>query len=182
MSSDPTTLVIVITGFGDRERYESGLEELMWKIKDRSSDIAVARFNWNDDTETINRWVGKFKMRWPDINLYIIGYSYGGASAVALTKIVKYTIDNLFLIDPVWRPYYYWPSFLSLFGRGTLTIPTNVKESWHWYQTRTWIRSCTVKIIGVGNTIYHGPILLNKKHAQIDSHPGIHNLILKEIT
>jgi len=177
---EPKKLLVGITGFGSTERRESGLENLLWKITMEGDGAMVARFNWNDSQRMIVRWIERAAGTWPGVQVSMIGHSYGCSTlASVIDAMPGIGIDNVFLIDPVWRPYKRLPSFASLWGRGTITISHRAAKIWHWYQTKGWIRGCTV--VRSKTSALKAYVELHRTHATLDSHPVIHSATLKEI-
>lgn len=148
----PTELLVGIAGFGETERRDedAGIDYILWDAFSNKPGIMVGRYNWNHNTYAIFKLIQRTLYRWPQINVNVLGYSYGGTSAVSLcdklrTALPKaITVKNLFLVDPVWRPRHYLPSFMSILGNGTLAVPRNVLECYVWRQSQSIIRGCTV--------------------------------------
>jgi len=176
----PRKLLCGVTGFGSTEMRETGLETLLWKILMLDEGVMVVRFNWNDSQRMMVRWIERAAETWPGLQVSMIGHSYGCSTlASVIDAMPGIGIDNVFLIDPVWRPYKRLPSFASLWGRGTITISHRAAKVWHWYQTKGLIRGCHVVCSKTSAMKAH--VELHGPHATLDSHSAVHAATIKEI-
>ena len=180
LSDDPTKLLLGVSGFLETERRESGVENILWQVFADVEHVATARFMWNDSKFTMTRLIRRIKTRWPSIQLNILGYSYGAQTSIDLARILKgFTVENLFLIDPVWRWSNRTPSIFSIYGVGTLTVPANVNHCTLWRQRTSIIRGCTV-VMDSPETRFTED-LLSHTHTRIDNSPAIQGAIIERM-
>ena len=180
VSDDPTKLLLGISGFLETERRESGVENILWSVFSDVEHCASARFMWNDSLVTMVRLIRRLKTRWPEIELNILGYSYGGHTAVNLAaKLWPWMVTNLFLIDPVWRWSNHMPSVFSVYGIGTLVVPKNVKTCTLWRQKQSAIRGCKVLMQSADTGFTED--LLSHSHVKIDNSPAIQAKVIERM-
>lgn len=176
----PSHLLVGISGFGETERHPSGIEEILWRVFSDLEGVIAARFTWRDSLVTMVRWIERITAKWPSIQVSVLGYSYGGTTAVRLVEALRSTpITNLFLIDPVWRPWNHLPSFVSIGGVGTLWVESSVAHVFVWRQTKTWIRGCQVVCKSEKTKLYEDT--LNYTHRQIDNSQLVRGCILERL-
>ena len=180
MSDDPTKLIVGISGFLETEKRRSGIEDILWNVYTETEHVATARFLWNDSLVTMTRLIRRLKTRWPELELNILGYSYGGHIAVNLAaKLWPWMVTNLFLIDPVWRWSNHMPSVFSVYGIGTLVVPKNVKTCTLWRQRQSAIRGCKVLMQSADTGFTED--LLSHSHVKIDNSPAIQGTIIERM-
>ena len=182
MSSPPTQLLIGISGFLETEKRTSGIEDILWKTFSEVEHVATARFLWNDSLVTMRRLIRRIMGEWPDIEISILSYSYGGTTACALIDLLlenNIHVRNAFFIDPVWRPFRRLPSVFSIYGVGKLWVESNVDHAFVWRQRTTAIRGCTIKRRGTNTVWYEDE--LNFKHTRIDNSQLIQSRVIEEM-
>ena len=180
MADPPTKLLVGISGFLETERRPSGIEDILWQVFSEIEHVATARFLWSDSIVTMVRLVRRIVEKWPSIEVNILGYSYGGSTATQLVDALRpIAIANLFLIDPVWRPFRHFPSFLSIYGMGTLWVEANVERCHVWRQRTTIIRGCKVARRADLTTLWEDTI--NRRHSQIDNSTHIKGAIIERL-
>lgn len=180
MSDDPRKILIGISGFAETERRPSGVEDVLWSVFSSVEHVATARFLWKDSLVTMVRLIRRMKTHWPEIEINILGYSYGGQTAVNLAaKLWPWTVTNLFLIDPVWRWSNHMPSVLSMYGMGTLTVPKNVTTCTLWRQRQSAIRGCKVVMQSADTGFTEDE--LSHTHTKIDNSPAIQGTIIERM-
>lgn len=109
----------------------------------------------------------------------IIGYSYGGYTATLLADQLGergLAVENLLLIDPVWRPRPSWASPLSLYRGHTISVAPNVRHLWHWHQIAR--RACEPqghRLNVTNKTTWHTKLAppCSCNHVSIDDQPQI---------
>lgn len=130
--------LICISGFTQHEGRMSGLDRLQHHLHQKcySRNTRILLKSWKDNMEQLADRIYNYQ---PPIgrqlSITIIGYSYGGMSGINLSKKLLrrgIKVNNLLLLDAVWRPY--GPSILSLFPYWTIKVPNNVKNLWSWVQ------------------------------------------------
>lgn len=182
MNNHPTRLLIGISGFLETEKRPSGIEDILWEVFAHVEGVVCCRFLWNDSRVTMRRQINRIVELWPDIKPSILGYSYGGTTACGLADDLRpdqITIENLFLIDPVWRPFKKLPSCFSIMGVGTLWAEPNVDRVYVWRQRQSVVRGCKVKRRDVRTTLTED--LLNYPHTRIDNSGLIQAQILARL-
>jgi len=140
MSVEPVTRWIVcIAGWQQNEGQTTGLEELQDRLHRRCSNRStrVVLRAWNDSPSHIAERIFRRRPNDGQPAVVIIGYSYGGYSAVLLARQLQrrgIEVETMLLCDAVWRPSRWCPSVLSLLPWWTLRVPGNVRRLYSWRQ------------------------------------------------
>lgn len=129
-----------ISGFTQQStrRNGNGMLDLFLKLsRFRSPRTSVAIREWHHDWKAQAEQV-RIYSDWPHPTVAIFAYSWGaGWGAVQLARHLQergIEVDSLVLSDPVYRHPLWSLSWLSLLSNRTITIPSNVRQVWHYYQ------------------------------------------------
>ena len=180
LEAAPKKLLIGITGFLETEARPSGVETILFKCLTDVDNLLISRYNWREPIRTIANFVDRACNEWHGVEVSIVGYSYGATTAVDLVKqLWPRPIKNLFLIDPVYRPYHYLPSAFSLYGFGTLYVESSVERCHVWRQKISAIRGCTVVRLGDDTNLYEDTLAW--RHTKIDNSPAIQGTIVERM-
>lgn len=177
--------VVCIAGWRE-EGKPSGIENIQDAIhrKCHCDTTRVLLKSWRDNMPDLaSRMWHRSKYRFSrspadQPRIVIIGYSYGGWTACILAnelKKRKWKVENLLLIDPVWRPISWLPSPSSLWGNWTIDVPNNVNAVNEWHQKIN--KPSGHKVITSSRTLHYEQTLM-LKHGQIDDDPQIFNKAL----
>jgi pimeloyl-ACP methyl ester carboxylesterase len=139
-----------VTGFQQREGGATPFEKLHRRVQKHAggpNTVVVIR-SWRDSAkdfaQRIHNWRNGHAPR-----IVLAGFSYGGYSAVEICRELQkfhIAVDHLFLIDPVARWLYRWPSIFSMLNILPITIPANVRRATVWRQTRNRPRGANVRV------------------------------------
>lgn len=139
-----------VTGFQQREGGATPFEKLHRRVQKRAggpNTVVVIR-SWRDSAkdfaQRIHNWRNGHNPR-----IVLAGYSYGGYSAVEICRELQkfhIPVDHLFLIDPVARWLYRWPSIFSMLNVLPITIPANVRRATVWRQAYDYPRGADVRV------------------------------------
>ncbi len=77
----------------------------------------------------------------------------------------------MLLVDAVWRPTQYLPSFLSLLKWWVIDVPDNVRTLYSWQQK---VNRPSGHKLNVARTTQHESVTLNVIHQDMDDQPEIH--------
>lgn len=170
-------LVIGFNGHSQRSKTTTGVGQVLGEIERRRPDIETRLFAWRVNTKVIARWIAGLRLE----RLDIIGYSYGGYSAVLLCRELRalgVAVNHLWTIDAVFRIWDHWGSLRSLRDYWIIAVPQNVRVVTSWRQKVNkprghWI--CTYK------TTTHDARSLNVRHAEADDSPIVQAAILDRV-
>lgn len=178
--STPTKLLIGVSGFAETVHRPSGIEEVLWSTFEQVPNIITVRYVWGDSFCGINRQLERIFKKWPNLEVSIVAYSYGCSTIVPVINSLSHSVklENVFLIDPVWRPHIKFPSIFSIFGIGTLTITKKVRNVFIWRQNNTFVRGCKI-VVKYATT--KQDTMLNLRHTTIDSSSVVHETIIREM-
>lgn len=140
---------ILIAGFTQREGQATPIEKLHRKTSKTLSgpDSVVVLRSWRDSTYDLAQRISNWRNGEPP-KIVVIGYSYGGYSAVRLCRELQHLhlpVDRLYLIDPVARWLSKFPSIFSMFNILPITVPANVRNTKVWRQTSNYPRGARVR-------------------------------------
>ena len=192
--------VFLFTGFHQGTAQPTGLEYLYAKLDHlRRPGVSIEYKPWWTDVEALASFVNRQIVGRTGASHYrivVVGYSYGGDRAVRLCRALRaigIQVQNLYLIDAVWRPRYplpftkHLPSLLSIFSFPKIVVPDNVKHVRAWRQKypvfAEWPanpRGHQIVVEDRNKTTTHGVTTLNKLHSQMDDCPSIHEIVLLE--
>jgi len=183
-------LLIGISGFGQSLARSSGVEDLLLATYWTDPDVLIVRHEWRDNFQATASFVERIYRQWAANNLpiVVVGYSYGGDSAVRLATTLEareIPLEWLFLIDPVWRMWRYLPSLISLGGRGVLEIPANVKNLETWRQRETRIRGAEIRVRDPKRTQWGAArdhLVEHVKHTEMDEIRAINHKIRRIVS
>lgn len=180
--SDTVIRIILITGFTQSGRNLSGLELLYDKLIRRLSDhkfiSIVTMHEWDDDMKAIA--MRESRMR-PD-EIMVVGYSYGGSSALRLCRHLQtegLTVSMLGLVDPVYRRFRSIPALSSFLPWKKLRVPNNVEKVCHFFQRQNYPRGHDLKLDGPTHVSVSTELQLT--HAAIDNNSYVHITLLNSI-
>ncbi len=178
--------IICITGYPEVSP-PSGIVNIQAAIHHKSHcDTARVMYkSWRDNmSDLASRMWHRSKCRFSHSpadqpRVVICGYSYGGWTAVLLANELKkrnWCVENLLLIDPVWRPISWLPSPSSLLTDWTIDTPNTVDVIHEWYQKMNRPRGH--KVVSASRTVHYKKILM-QKHGDIDDDPMIYDKALE---
>lgn len=131
--------IICFNGYTQGDRWRTGVGKIHRRIlttcsgPDTYAKLCSWRDNVSDLADRICEWGGSA----PEVKVF--GYSYGGYTSVLLCRELEkrgIEVENLVLIDAVWRWHDWLASFQSLFSNHEIRIPVNVKEVLAYRQQR----------------------------------------------
>lgn len=166
--------VICFTGFLQAGRI-SGVETIQDAIHRQCNcdGTRVLLKSWQDSVKDLSgrMWNRRPKDGQPEI--VVIGYSYGGWTAVLMTRVLKklgWNVKTLLLIDPVRRPISWLPSPSSMLSFWKIAVPDNVGIVYEWYQKINKPRGHKVRVCyGTKHVRRRLPV----NHQNIDDHPTV---------
>ena len=168
--------IVCVTGLRQSEGQLTGLERLQDAIHRRCSndETRVLLRDWRDSPDAIAQriWLRRPVDRQPVVIL--VGYSYGGTTANEIARELDargIEVTTMLLIDPIWRPFRYWPSLLSVFSCWSLSVPPNVRQLYSWRQKRSRPRGHALVVDGART--HHIAHTLNVEHGYMDDHPDV---------
>ena len=161
---------VLFNGHGQGSRTTTGLGRV-W-VASRTLPGYKRLFSWRENIEGVAEC-----MKEGDV-ITISGFSYGGFTANSLCILLMergIEVDNLFLVDAVWRKRDMWASPWSLLDRWRIHVPTNVNHALSWRQK--------IGIIQGHQVVAHGSTFeerfLNVRHLYMDKQEDVYNTILK---
>jgi pimeloyl-ACP methyl ester carboxylesterase len=173
--------IVCINGYTQGDRWRTGVGRIYREILAGCSngDTSLALRSWRDDVAAIATNVLEWGTDKPE--LIIVGYSYGGWSAVRLCRELEARgigVASLVLIDAVWRPWQRFASWRSLLDGWTIVVPANVKHVLTWRQKVSRPRGHLV--VAADDTKTHiDSITLNVGHAYADDQPEVRRAALQ---
>lgn len=181
--------VVCITGYMQGEGRRTGLQTLQYAISEKchGPHTRILLKAWRDDMDALAEriWIYQHPERTPRIT--IAGYSYGGYTATLLCSELAERglfVENLFLVDPVWRPKASWASPLSLLRDWTIFVPSNVRKVWYWHQianSRLMPQGHKIKLESDSTLwINRDEPPRRESHLYIDDAQAIHKAVLAE--
>ena len=176
-------LLIGISGFGARLVKHTGIEDLVLRASVEIPSLISMRYHWNDCLDAMLGTVHRDRYLRPSTEINIVAHSYGGSTATALAYELAecdFKVKRVFLSDPVWRPWLYWPSVLSCFSRGEIEVPMNVENLWVWRQSVDRIQGARIYRQS-SNTKFHVDKMVNKRHREMDNHQPFHDTVIEEL-
>lgn len=180
----PSRLLVGITGYGANCRRDSGLEDLLLKAYRQSNSTLIDRFVWNDDSKGIACWIRRIREKFKDVPTFLVGHSYGGFTCSLVAEHLRQMeipVEALFLCDAVWRRHPRIAMFRSMFGRGEIYVPGNVRRLYSWRQSADRIRGASI-VVESQRTLFVVDDYVDWRHAEIDSYPYFHDVVLKELS
>ncbi len=169
--------IFCFNGYAQGERWRTGVGRIHRDILAKCSapDTYLQLCSWRDDVsqmaDNIMEWGGGL----PEVVL--IGYSYGGWTAVLLCRELKrrgFAVDHLVLIDAVWRWQQRLASISSLFDGHQIAVPDNVKRVTSWRQKVS--KPMGHPIVGDEKRITIDRRTLNVAHLYADDVPEVREL------
>lgn len=168
--------IICFTGWHQEGRL-SGLEKIEDAIHRQCNgdDTRVLLKSWKDSPADL---ASRIWNRCPEGHqpaIVVIGYSYGGYTAVLLARELDkrgLKVEMMLLIDPVWRPFTWIPSVLSMLGWWTIDVPSNVRSLHAWHQNVDLPSGHTLI---VDHKTLCSEDTLNVSHQHIDDAPVVFN-------
>lgn len=116
----------------------------------------------------------------PGTKIYLIGHSFGGATAVMLAEELKpLQIECLYLADAVHHSGCGGSLVGKLPHKRTIEIPDNVKFLSSWRQTTNLPRGSKLKI--KYPTIWRTNAFVDVKHSRMDELPAIEAEVMREV-
>lgn len=172
--------IICIVGYR-QEGKPSGIEKIQDSLHRQcgGADTRVLLKSWRDNMVDLasRMWNRRPIDHQPRIT--IIGYSYGGLTAVKLVRELektKWEAEILLLIDPVWRFWDAMPSPSSLFSGWQIQLGDNVGTLWWWHQAVDRPRGHRVNCDENKILVHEKTMLL--PHHEIDDSPEIFDIAM----
>ena len=168
--------VVCWTGFGQGEHRMTGVEMLQDDLHVQCScpHTRVILKSWHDSPSSIAARIKNRCGEDLDPAIVIIGYSWGGYSAVLMARELRrrgLTVDNLLLADAVWRSRFFIGYPLSLLDKFAIMIPSNVKQVHTWRQTSNTPRGAKIIIEDPSKTDWvTNEVLPHIDHQYVDDH------------
>lgn len=167
--------IVCVTGFGQREGQLTGIERLHEAIRRKcaNEDTIVLLKSWRDNANDVAERIWRRRPVVGSPRVVLIGYSYGGATAIAIAEELQrrgITVETMLLVDAVWRPWRFLPSFLSYLQCWILRVPESVKSLFSWTQKFDYPRGH--KVATCGRTL-RTDITLNRGHRTMDDDPDV---------
>lgn len=174
-------LLIGFNGHGQRNRPTTGVGKLLLRVKHASIGNETWLFAWRHNTRTLASWI---KCARPGDSISIVGFSYGGYSAVLLCRELQrlgVRVNHLYLIDAVARPWRRVGSLRSLIDHyWWISVPRNVWQVTSWRQQINYPRGH--KIVCESRATTHNQYTLNVPHSQADDNDQVHATILSDFS
>ena len=174
-------LIIGFNGHGQSARTRTGIGKLLKSLGQERDKRDTWLFAWRHDTPTLAVWISNTR---PQCPISIIGYSYGGYTAVLLCRELRrmgLKVDHLYLIDAVARKRPKIGAIRSLLDRiWWVEVPNNVKQVVSWRQQ--FNKPSGHKIVVNSRTTEFEQTFLYVPHSQMDDCREIHARILADLT
>jgi len=120
--------IFLFSGFRQESYRGHLLMDRLWLkcLQFTGESRVVLRLEWDADLKDLAKLCENYKPK----RLIFVGYSWGGQTAVNLSKEISHNVCKMFLIDPVVRRI---PLFLNAMVGSTLEIPSNVLSVTVWH-------------------------------------------------
>lgn len=130
--------IVCFSGFLQEGRL-SGIEKIEDAIHRQCNgdSTRVLLKSWRDSPADVAQRIWNRCPEGHQPAVVIIGYSYGGYTAVLLARELEkrgLKVETMLLIDPVWRWAARWPSLLSWLEGWEIKVPSNVRKLYGWTQ------------------------------------------------
>lgn len=140
---------------------------------------------WNNDWKQEADFIRLNALYPPQLQVVLIGYSWGaGWGCIELAKHLeelKVFVDQMCLIDPVYRHPLLVLRWLAYFPSVPITIPANVGTVTHWRQTRSRLQGHKLHCKSRVTKVYEAAVYDNVEHRRMDDIPeviyGCHNIV-----
>ncbi len=175
--------VILFRGYTQREGSFTGLERLYYKVKrvvGNGGNETILRA-WTADVEEIADRIFHNSDSSPTV--IVIGYSWGGQTAVNLCKSLRkrgLSVNWLFLCDAVYRARHWWQYPRSLLSWFSIRVPGNVARLWYCYQRENKPMGHTIHTED-GTVVYGRKPFVGVTHAHMDDQNSFHDAVLERI-
>lgn len=141
-------------------------------------------YSWDDDMGDKAEKIFRFRPdRSADLDIRIAGYSWGGYSAVALSRQLQQRglpVAQLILSDPVYRHGYWLGQWRALCPGSKIRLPPNVLQAAYFVQAQSMPKGHKLLPNKVSKTEMWGPVLLKRDHRYMDDAPEWHDMVLQE--
>jgi len=180
MSRPINRWIICLNGYSQGDRQRTGVGRIYRDILSTCAcpDTFLSLSSWRDDMSAVADNIMEWGVHKPEV--VIIGYSYGGWTSVLLCReLAKREIDvqDLVLIDAVWRPWQRVASFRSLFDGASIVIPPSVYRVLSWTQKVNKPSGHPVKVDETRTTIDQRSLVV--AHAYADDQPEVREAALQ---
>ncbi len=177
-------VLIGITGFGAATSDNTGIDRLLREARRSNPEMSICRFYWTE-YRSVASYLNHLRDQQGALTINVAAHSYGAQTAADLFDEIHRTgghVKRAFIVDPVYRPRHYLPSFRSLFGWGEIVIARSVSNLWAWRQGSGIVRGCDIKVASNNHTkVWVNGWVENTTHQAIDSLPEFHETVLREI-
>lgn len=177
--------VVLYQGFTQSANRSTGFEKLWGKLSDFRCDIENRELRaWHSNPGELAERI--WRLSYDDELspcIIVAGYSYGGTTAINFCKALLkrgLIVDNLFLADPVWRPFSFLPSIRSICPWKKLYIPRNVQECYYTHQRQN--KPCGHPVIAESKaTTLHSTTVHDVTHQYMDDDKIFHRAVYNAV-
>ena len=163
---------ILLSGFMQRASDVNGVVLIWDELRYIVPDHAVVKLHgWDCNLADIAELIKRTSPAGPKPLVNIYGYSWGGYSAVLLSRELQrrgVPVQRLVLCDAVYRHWYclgWWRAFAPW---ARIMVPDNVRRVTHFRQTQSRPKGHPVKAVNPGRTKMDPAVLLPIDHMWMD--------------
>ena len=123
--------IIVIPGFLQKRGTPNGMVALWRKLHHAyaGADTVVSLHLWNSNWRDVAEWIWRLRPDKGQPDIVLVGYSWGGYSAVLLARQLKkrgILVRVMILSDPVYRHPYWLGQWRAFVRFAEIRLPSNV--------------------------------------------------------
>lgn len=175
-----TRWIVCIGGFNQSEGRLTGVANIEAALHRRCNcpTTRVLLKSWRDSSHDLAERIWNWRPSHGRPQVFILGYSYGGYSAVLLARELKergIDVETMLLVDPVWRIWGRFPSLSSLLSKWKIHVPDNVARLYSWRQEID--KPMGHPLVTAGST-RHIEKMVERSHSYMDDYEEIQTIAL----